>query len=290
MPTPAPGELYQHRDGGLYRVDALTVPDSEQTAAVVCSSLDSLHDGRLYVERACTFEQTVLDAHGNARPWFARVQMPDPGAFEHQAYRCCSLPERLVDAVMARYCDPGRYYHAAWHIHDMFARAARAGVRLANAQCIAILFHDAVYVPGAPQGMNERMSALLLQQWAQLDGSGDVPDACRMIEDTADRVPSLPGSDRVIALDLASLADGPVNFDAYTEMVWLEDRHLFGAAGNAKAHFLRTRLERLTRLADTTDARLMQPGFRAAFDANLERMRRLADEPGISDAAVQCYR
>lgn len=281
-PSPRPGELYQHCSGFLYRIDALSVVGTEQSPAIVYSTLDAAPDAPRHVGRACAFNRTVLDASGNERPRFVRVRMPDPAAFEYFAYGHCSLPTHLVDAVIARYGDPGRFYHAAWHVHDLFERAVQSGMQLTNAQVMAILFHDAVYVPGAPHGVNERMSALLLRQWAQHDCSGDLLCACQIIEDTADRVPRSAGSEQVIGLDLASLADCAANFDAYTEMVWLEERHLFGSAHDAKPTFLRERFDKLSRLAETIDRRMMRPGFGLAFGLNRERLMRQVDslEPG----------
>lgn len=272
MPTPQAGDLYQHYKGGLYRIETLATIEADESPAVVYVPLGA-HDGSRWVRPIAAFIETIVDPHGGERPRFARVEMPDDRALRHYVHKPRGLSARLVDAVLARHAEPQRFYHAAWHVQDLFARAAQAEIALTDAQILAILFHDAVYVPGAAAGMNEAMSALLLRQWAQASPPADIEAACRLIEDTATHEPGSLQSEQVIALDLDSLADSDVNFDAYTEMAWLEYRHLFVQEPHPKARFLQRRHELLAGLAATADQLRMLPGFHAAFAANLERMR-----------------
>lgn len=131
-----------------------------------------------------------------------------------------------LDGIVAHYLDEARFYHHAWHLYDLFDRAERKGLRLTGAQQAALLFHDAVYLPGAPPGENEAASARLLPQWAPRMAPFDVGTAARIVLDTSDHVARSPLSAVVCDLDLASLADGADRFALYNELVYLEYRHL----------------------------------------------------------------
>jgi hypothetical protein len=75
----------------------------------------------------------------------------------------------------------------------------------------------------------------------------------------------------VIALDLATLGDDPLRFDAWTELVWLEYRHLFGTAPDAKQAFLQRRAKVLATLLAGCRGLDVLPGFGDRFAANLAR-------------------
>ena len=268
--APCPGDLYRHHRGTLYRVAATGRLDGRGTEAVVLDAIDPLDRERRIVALP-DFAAARPAGQGDTQPRFARVAMPTGDAFERRTGND-ALPADLIGPAMARYADPHRFYHATWHVHDLFRRAAQAHLALSPAQALAIVFHDVVYVPGAEAGANERMSALLLRQWGQAHPPAEIDAACRIIEDTAHHRPGSIESEQITALDLAGLGDPAVNFDAYTEMAWLEHRHLFAGRPDAKLEFLRRRHRVLAGLAAGTAALAMPAGFHAAFAANLERL------------------
>lgn len=277
-PELVPGALFQHWKGGLYRVEALAVREADGTPEVVYRPLSD-PARRAWTRPLAGFVETVAGADGEARPRFVAVPLADDGALRAT---CAALrvPAPLVEQALARYAEPQRHYHASWHVHDLFARAAARGLALSRAQALALLWHDAVYVAGAAAGANESMSALLLRQCAATNAGPDAPDAreldaaCAMIADTAGHRPSVAGSETVIELDLATLADPSPRFEVWTELVWLEYRHLFVAEGDPKAAFLARRLRVLAALRDEVKGAAMPEGFVAAFSANLERFAR----------------
>jgi predicted metal-dependent HD superfamily phosphohydrolase len=68
----------------------------------------------------------------------------------------------LVDAARQHYAQAHRGYHNAAHLDELIALARQHTPDLDEAEQLALLFHDAVYVPGAPRGDNERRSAALM--------------------------------------------------------------------------------------------------------------------------------
>lgn len=147
------------------------------------------------------------------------------------------ISQPVLDEVLALYDTDTRFYHHAWHLHDLFDRAERGRLALTPAQCAALLFHDAVYVPGAAPGQNELHSAQLLRAYAGRIASLDLETAADIILDTAEHRPRSPQSATVCDLDLAPLADDMDRFALYNELVYLEYRHLLiepGPAGSAE--------------------------------------------------------
>ena len=91
-------------------------------------------------------------------------------------FECRHQPLQLVDDVKrelaSAYSEPHRAYHNLTHIAELlgwFDRVADdIGWRDPAMVYAAILFHDAIYVPGARGGDNEAKSA----EWAQRAGFG----------------------------------------------------------------------------------------------------------------------
>jgi hypothetical protein len=272
-----PGDLVQHYKGGLYRIEGLATLEASAEPAIVYRPLAD-PSGARWVRPLAVFQQTVMGLDGRERPRFCPIVQHDAQALR-AATDAAGLPPAMVDAVLSRYRETGRFYHAAWHPQDLFARAAAAGLALSRAQTLALLFHDAVYVPGAPPGTNEGLSALLLRQATHL-AAGIPPDdvalACTIVEDTAAHRPSVAQSDAVIALDLATLADEPIRFEVWTEMVWLEYRHLFATDPDPRRAFLQRRVRVLGTLGEALAARgpAMPSGFHDRFGVNLARLAR----------------
>ena len=276
MDTPArplPGTLHQHWKGGLYRVEAVATQEADGAPTVVYRPLAD-PTGRCWTRPLSSFVEPVTGLDGETRARFEALPLPDDRALQ-SACAAAGVPADVVAATVSRYREPQRHYHAAWHVFDVFARAAEQGLALSRAQVLALLFHDAVYVAGAPAGQNEALSALLLRQAAHGRDAlpaADVADACTMILDTAGHVPSSPASHAVLALDLATLGDAPLRFDAWTELVWLEYRHLFEGEADPKRAFLQRRVRVLRGLLEATGGLEALPGWRARFEGNVERV------------------
>jgi len=215
-----------------------------------------------------------LDPYGQPRR-IGRVTLPGDTELRAAAAHH-RLPTPMLEAVLARWREAGRWYHAQWHVNDLFRRADAAGWMPDRAQTLALLFHDAVYVPGAAGGVNEALSVMLLRAaafeagWA---GDDEVARACAMIEDTTGHVARSEASAQVVALDLATLADDAERFDAWTELVWLEYRFLFHTESDPRGAFLRRRIRVLGGLLEATRDAPMPEGFHRRFSANVERLR-----------------
>ena len=273
LDAPRPGDLAQHYKGGLYRIEALVTDEATAAPALVYRPLAD-PQRRAWVRLLSVFVEPVTGLDGRPRRRFEPVPLPDESALR-AACAACGLLGPLVDEAVARYREPGRHYHASWHVNDLFARAADAGIVLSRAQVLAILFHDAVYVPGAPAGTNEALSALLMEQATH--GRPEVPEAdlalaATIIRDTAGHRASVAESAPVLALDLATLADDPVRFDTWTELVWLEYRHLFRAEADPRAAFMQRRVRVLRGLLESSAGQAMLPGFFERFGGNVERL------------------
>ena len=272
----APGTLVQHWKGGLYRIDALAVREADGQVDVVYRPLAD-PARRAWTRPLASFVETVSAPDGEPRPRFVPVPLPDDRALR-AATAMAGIDADLVDATLARYAEPQRHYHASWHVHDVFARAAARGLPLTRAQVLALLFHDAVYVAGAQAGSNEALSALLLRQATHARANlpdDEVERACAMIHDTAGHRPGSAESEVVIALDLATLGDPPVRFDTWTELVWLEYRHLFAGETDPRRAFIERRVRVLGALQRAKRGQsILDDGFDAAFAANLDRLAR----------------
>ena len=270
-----PGLLCQHRAGGLYRVEARVTIEADGRPGVVYRSLAD-PAAPPWLRPLASFVETVIGDDGTPRLRFEPIERPDDAALR-AACAAAGLPADVVEATLARYAEPQRHYHAAWHVHEAFARAGAAAAPLSRAQAAALLFHDAVYVAGADPGTNERLSALLLRQ--ALAGrdrwpADEIDAACTMVTDTADHRPTVAGSSAVIALDLAPLGDDAVRFDAATELVRLEYRHLFDDGPDARVAFLRRRVRVLRPLLESTRALDAPPGWHERFASNVARLER----------------
>jgi predicted metal-dependent HD superfamily phosphohydrolase len=167
------------------------------------------------------------------------MRQPDP-VLDHRHPALVPLLEAgfaagRVDDALAFYDEPHRAYHDRQHLLEMFDAAVTLGERLSPAQCLALLFHDAIYVPGAARGTNEMMSAQLLRVYtAGLDRSL-VDTACALVIDTAEHVARSPEAELVLDLDLMRLAAPPSDFDRYSRQVFAEQRSLIAIADDAAA-------------------------------------------------------
>jgi len=111
-------------------------------------------------------------------------------------------------AARLHYAQPHRGYHGPEHLDELIALARRHTPDLDDAGQLALLFHDAVYVPGAGRGENERLSALLMRATVPAFDLGqiDLDRASRIIEATTHAEPPPAEAARVCDLDLWRLA------------------------------------------------------------------------------------
>jgi predicted metal-dependent HD superfamily phosphohydrolase len=146
-------------------------------------------------------------------------------------HRPLALPGPLVAQLASAYGEPHRAYHDARHVDEVltwFDRVADdVGWHRPAEVYLAIVFHDAIYQPGAQD--NEARSAA----WARSAALGDVDvDRARVAElieltarhghvDRADRDAEL-----FLDSDMAILGAPPAVFDAYDTAIALEYQHV----------------------------------------------------------------
>ncbi|GJG94714.1 hypothetical protein [Cupriavidus pauculus] len=141
-----------------------------------------------------------------------------------------TLPSDLLtkarDAARPHYDQPHRHYHNWAHIEEMLSVADTHGLVLTPAQHLAILWHDAVYVPGLDKGMNEKASALLMRDqmfregWpAGSAGQQLADEAVSIILDTIEHMPSSEASKVVLDLDLYRLSVDAAEFDRHAAAI-----------------------------------------------------------------------
>ncbi len=275
---PRVGQFVRHYKGGLYRVAGLCTIEASTEAGVLYQAVDPLARQDLWMRPVSDFSGIVRNT---TLPRFVPLREPDSAALRRY------LPESLIadsvlERVLSSYDEPWRFFHRRWHILDMFDRAAARDLALSAEQALAVLFHDLVYVPGAPEGQNERQSVLVMQSYKAFIGTAEIDWAlvARIIEDTAAHGATVDASQPVLDLDIATLGDDPVHFCAADEMVWLESRHLL-ADQDARKDFDTRRLRFLLALAERG------PLFSPAM-AELEEKARTNLE-GLRQAWVQKY-
>lgn len=137
----------------------------------------------------------------------------------------------LWDAAAHWYKTPKRHYHTAAHANAVAQRVLNLGHNESEL-LLAARWHDAVYVPGAPEGVNEQASAAALAHTAKvqkLDTSqlAIVAQACALILQTrmSMHLTSLqvtePLTATLLDADLASLAADYSGFAAHQRhIIW----------------------------------------------------------------------
>jgi predicted metal-dependent HD superfamily phosphohydrolase len=178
----------------------------------------------------------------------------------------------LVEAARLHYAQPHRGYHDTGHLDELIALAREHTPNLDEAEQLALLFHDAVYVPGAPHGDNERLSGLLMRATvATLGLAGpDLDRAARIIDATTHAVPPPAEAARVCDLDLWRLAAPWEAFQRHALGIRHEYLHLFAneaAFWTARKSFYETMLAKPRLFA--TDAFVEK--FEAQARENLRR-------------------
>ena len=170
-------------------------------------------------------------------------------AWARKAPRGLEIPEPLWDVLAAAYASPGRAYHTLDHVREvvrLFHEVTHTvSWRHPREAFLALLFHDAVYEPGASD--NEAKSVLLARETLARfpPGTGvDVDRVARLIELTARHghlQPEEVDADSALFLDcdMAILGAEPEAYAAYETGIAQEYRALSAevfAAG--RRHFL----------------------------------------------------
>ncbi len=188
----------------------------------------------------------------------------------------------FVHAARLHYAQPHRGYHNAGHLDELIVLARKHVPDLDDAEQLAILFHDAVYVPGAARGENERLSTRLMaatvaalerEQAGIAVSAGDLVRAARIMEATTHAEPPPDEAARVCDLDLWRLASPWEEFQRHSLGIRHEYLHLSGsedAFWTARHAFYRSMLAK-PRIFGTADFRAR---FEPAARANMERALR----------------
>jgi predicted metal-dependent HD superfamily phosphohydrolase len=259
---------YRHYKGGAYRVTGLGRFEADLAPVVV---YESMRDRSiLWVRTAEVFTEPVRTDAGEM-PRFA----PDwPAALARLDF----LPRQTVLQALALYEAPYRRYHDRTHVLEMFEVAHARGLALNPAQALAVLFHDAVYVPGCEH--NEAASAALIETMVDEVDDDVLRQAMQIVLDTRAHTPTAPDAATVLDLDLYRLAAPAEAFDAYTQAVFEENRALLarrtGLAGAAlHAAFMARRVGFLTTLAQR-ERLFLTPAFADAEQAARNNIARIA--------------
>jgi len=143
-----------------------------------------------------------------------------------------ALPADVEAALAAAYAEPHRAYHTAEHISDVLGHfewvAEKPGWRQAAEVYVAIVFHDAIYVPGALD--NEARSAAWAREAMPMVDGARVESLILLTArhgrlDLAD----VRGDDdaaHFLDADMAILGAPPAAFDAYDAAIAVEYKHV----------------------------------------------------------------
>jgi predicted metal-dependent HD superfamily phosphohydrolase len=197
------------------------------------------------------------------------------------------MREETLAQVLGFYDEPHRHYHNRIHLREMFETAALLGCALTPTQTLAILFHDAIYVPGAARGSNEAMSAQLLRVYAAGLPPAVVNEAAAIILDTAEHCASSEAARLVLDLDLMRLSVDADDFERYSREVFAEQRPLVMIDDDDAAwrYFLSRRVAFFRRLLARPSI-FHLPVFRERFEAvtRANLRREVGCHPALVDA------
>lgn len=185
------------------------------------------------------------------------------------ALRAAGMAAETIAQVLAFYDEPHRVYHARIHVREMCDQSVGLELSLSAAQAMAVLFHDAIYVPGAPRGSNEAMSAQLMLVYARGVPKPVVELAYQIVIETSDHVARRPESQAVLDLDLLRLAAPREAFIRLSREVFAEHRPLIEAADENAAWdvFARRRVQFFEKLLER-EFIFCLPMMRARFEAS----------------------
>ncbi len=177
------------------------------------------------------------------------------------------FPAARLEQILAFYDEPHRRYHNRVHLREMLDTAIGMDMALMPAQSLAVIFHDAIYVPGAARGVNEAMSAQLMRVYGSGVEAQTLELAYRIVIDTADHLPRSPESRLVLDLDLMRLAVSDSEFERYSRQVFDEQRPLITINDDERAwaFFKRRRISFFERLLERPEIFCL-PVFRLRYE------------------------
>ena len=160
--------------------------------------------------------------------------MVETGNLTRQESKGPSYDECLVEAELrarAAYAEPGRHYHGQRHLEDCIALLHEVQDLDEHEERLlrwAILWHDAVYDPGASDN-EERSAELAKRDLVECGVETEAADeVARLIlltrghrAERGDRLGAL-----MVSIDLAVLGSDPERYRGYAEAVRHEYRHL----------------------------------------------------------------
>lgn len=245
LDLPKKGQRFRHYKGSLYEVVGDCTIEATLEPGVLYQAVDPQQKGQLWMRPLSVFSGTTRAGQPRFSP------LPSVNREAIKKYLPPSvITEEHLEVVLKHYDSPWRFFHSREHIFNMFETALRLKVQLTLEQSLAVLFHDIVYIPGAPEGFNEKQSVLLLQAFKSCIATPvDWVTVEQIIDDTTALLPSCDLSKAVLDLDLGSLGEDPIVFCASDELVWLENRHLLEPV-NARQDYDTRRLRFLLSLAN----------------------------------------
>jgi predicted metal-dependent HD superfamily phosphohydrolase len=131
----------------------------------------------------------------------------------------------LLERLLASHAGPGRHYHTLQHLSEclsLFAEVAHLAARPGEA-AIALWFHDAIYVPRAPD--NEARSAAWAAEVLRATGAAEAVIArieALIMATAGHEAPRHPDAHLVIDHDLAIRGAAPARFAEYEQQVRAE--------------------------------------------------------------------
>jgi predicted metal-dependent HD superfamily phosphohydrolase len=276
--VPPPSQLYRHYKGALYQTRGGCTIETTLKQGVLYQAVDPLARQDVWMRPILDFSAVVHEAAGLLR--FTPVPLATDEALNH--YLPSSLIQPAIrDSALMRQEGPDRFFHTKQRVLSTFEFALSLNLVLTAEQALAILFKDIVYLPGVPDGTNEKLSALTLSSYAHSLPGLDTARACKLIEDTAHRTPTSEYSALVLDLDWVHLAANGLQFCVNEELIWLENRHLLDSA-NPRKDFDTRRLKFLLHNLEKTAL------FQSEFLLHVEETAR-ANIEGLRQAWQQKY-
>ncbi len=170
------------------------------------------------------------------------------------------------------YQEPHRYYHIEHHIHRMVLSAEEQNQILTLPQAIAVMFHDAVYIPGYSKNEERSvdiMNAVLYN--STLVTKDDLYVARDCIMSTVNHSPLCHEAELIIDLDLVELA---TNYDRNSQLIRNEFRPFYtpGEYRNGRIAFLTSMLNK-KQLFYTPNFRKYEKPARLNMEKSLEILK-----------------
>src|SRR5271156_3841701 len=137
-----------------------------------------------------------------------------------------SVPTSLISRLIPRYGEPHRHYHTWHHIAEVFDASERISNDKSLELTLAILFHDAIYLPLSKN--NEEESARLLLDEGRRAGIGEdvLLEASKLVLQTRHLATFTSTialrderADVLLDADLSILGSEPKIFDLYEDAI-----------------------------------------------------------------------